>query len=181
MSMASARWSLRCIQQIAIIKVAFFPGTDMAKAMASVVSEVNRAQARMPPNVLPPLVIQMDAGSVPVGYLVLESDTRPLGELGASRGHAGPAAGAKVRARHHCHSGLRHQRALDLSERRSRSHAPDNLSPDDIVQAIKSGNLVAPSGNLYMKDEMPLAATNAMIANVHASAIFRSSLGAICT
>src|ERR1700730_5941743 len=72
----------RCIQQVAIIKLSFFPETDMAKAMASVVSQVNRAQATMPPNVLPPLVIQMDAGTVPVGYLVLQSKTRSLGAMG---------------------------------------------------------------------------------------------------
>src|SRR5690242_7871435 len=33
------------IQQIALIKVSFFPGTDMAQAMAAVVAQVNRAQA----------------------------------------------------------------------------------------------------------------------------------------
>ena len=59
----------RSISQVALIKLSFFPDTDMAKAMASVVSQANRAQATMPPNVLPPLIMQMDAGSVPVGYL----------------------------------------------------------------------------------------------------------------
>ena len=35
----------------------------------------------MPPSVLPPFVIRFDAANVPIGYLVLESKTRPLGEL----------------------------------------------------------------------------------------------------
>src|SRR4029079_8758360 len=72
----------RCISQVALIKLAFYPGTDMDKAMASVVSQANRAQASMPPNVLPPLIMQLDAGSVPVGYLVLQSKNRTLGEMG---------------------------------------------------------------------------------------------------
>src|SRR4029079_1017434 len=70
----------KCISQVALIKLAFYSDTDMAKAMASVVSQANRAQASMPPNVLPPLIMQMDAGSVPVGYLVLQSKTKSLGE-----------------------------------------------------------------------------------------------------
>ncbi len=43
---------LRCISQVALIKIAFYPGTDMAKAMASVVSLANCAQPSMPPNVV---------------------------------------------------------------------------------------------------------------------------------
>ena len=32
----------RCISQVALIKLSFYPDTDMAKAMASVVSQANR-------------------------------------------------------------------------------------------------------------------------------------------
>ena len=35
----------KSIQQIALIKLAFYPGTDMAQAMAEVVGQANRAQA----------------------------------------------------------------------------------------------------------------------------------------
>ena len=63
----------RCIQQVAVIEISFYPGTDMSSAMAQVVSVASRAQASMPPNSLPPLILQMDAGSVPVGYLVFEA------------------------------------------------------------------------------------------------------------
>ena len=48
----------RSIAQVALIKLSFYPGTDMSKAMASVVSQANRAQASMPPNVLPPLIVR---------------------------------------------------------------------------------------------------------------------------
>src|SRR5271169_1006669 len=46
----------RSIQQIALIKLSFYPGTDMAQAMAEVVAQANRAQASMPPGVLPPQI-----------------------------------------------------------------------------------------------------------------------------
>src|SRR5580704_15079262 len=63
----------KSIQQIALIKLTFYPGTDMSQAMAEVVAQANRAQASMPPGVLPPQIMRMDAGSVPIGYLVLSA------------------------------------------------------------------------------------------------------------
>jgi hypothetical protein len=59
----------KSIQQVAVIKLSFHPDTDMSKAMAQVVSVASRAQATQPAGTLPPLIMQMDAGNVPVGYL----------------------------------------------------------------------------------------------------------------
>jgi multidrug efflux pump subunit AcrB len=155
----------RCIQQVAVIKLAFYPDTDMAKAMASVVSQANRAQASMPPNVLPPLIMQMDAGSVPVGYLVLQSSTRSLGEMGDL---------AQMRIRALVQSNVpgtmatspfgTNVRAIVISvdPDRLRSY---NLAPEDVVSAIRDGNFISPSGNLYLLDQMPLVPNNAMISD----------------
>ena len=71
----------KSIQQIALIKLSFYPGTDMAQALANVVGQANRAQAGMPPGVLPPQIMRMDAGSFPVGYLVLSSKSESLGTI----------------------------------------------------------------------------------------------------
>src|ERR1700734_1642940 len=49
-----------------------------SKAMAQVGSVASRAQATQPNGTLPPLIMQMDAGNVPVGYLVFKSQTRSL-------------------------------------------------------------------------------------------------------
>src|ERR1700728_2570396 len=38
----------RSIQQVAVIKMSFYPGTDMSKAMAQVVSVASRGQATQP-------------------------------------------------------------------------------------------------------------------------------------
>src|SRR5215210_3534271 len=71
----------KSIQGAAIIKLQFYPGTDMAAAMAETVSYVNRARAFMPPGTVPPFITRFDAGSVPVGNLVFSSDTRTVGEI----------------------------------------------------------------------------------------------------
>src|SRR5256885_2193948 len=62
------------IQGVALIKLQFHPGTNMAQALAETVSYVNRARAFMPPGTIPPFVMRFDAGSVPVGDLVFSSD-----------------------------------------------------------------------------------------------------------
>jgi len=42
---------------------------------------LNRAHAFMPPGTVAPFVIRYDAGTLPVGYLVLSSPSRTLGEI----------------------------------------------------------------------------------------------------
>src|SRR5436190_11851989 len=73
----------KSIQGAAIIKLQFYPGTDMAAAMAETVAYVNRARAFMPPGTVPPFITRFDAGSVPVGNLVFNTDNpnRTVGEM----------------------------------------------------------------------------------------------------
>jgi multidrug efflux pump subunit AcrB len=71
----------RNIQQVALCELSFFPGTDMGQAMAQVVAMSDRAMSWMPKGTLPPMIMRMDSGSVPVGYLVFESKTRSVGQL----------------------------------------------------------------------------------------------------
>src|SRR5882672_10704884 len=60
----------KSIQGLALIKLQFHEGTNMAAAMAEVISYATRARSFMPPGTLPPFVMRYDAGSVPVGQLV---------------------------------------------------------------------------------------------------------------
>ncbi len=156
----------KSIQQIALIKLSFYPGTNMAQAMAEVVGQANRAQAFMPPGVLPPQIMRMDAGSLPVGYLVMTSDTESLGtmaDLGQQRirpllqanvpGTVGTAPfGSNVRSI-----------VVKVDPQRLRSY---NLTPDDLVKALTAGNLITPSGNLYIKDQMPLVPIDTLITDI---------------
>jgi multidrug efflux pump subunit AcrB len=137
----------------------------MAAAMSQVVSLTNRARGQMPPSVLPPFVIRFDAASVPIGYLVLESEKRPLGELadlGLFRIRpmlieevAGTVAfspyGSNTRAI-----------VVRVDPDRLRAH---NFTPEDLVSALENGNVVVPSGNLYAQGQTPLVPTNAMVAD----------------
>src|SRR5260370_3973149 len=63
----------RNIQGVALLKLHFHPGTNMAQAMAETVNYVNRSRSFMPPGTVPPFIMRFDAGSLPVGYLVFQS------------------------------------------------------------------------------------------------------------
>src|SRR3989454_10888352 len=71
------------IQGVAVMKLYFHPGTDMAQAMAETINYVNRSRAFMPPGTVAPFVMRFDTGSVPVGYLVLDAKNPKytIGEL----------------------------------------------------------------------------------------------------
>src|SRR5271156_3128133 len=71
----------RNIQGAALMKLYFHPGTDMAQAMAETIGYVNPSRAFMPPGTVQPFIMRFDTGSVPVGYLVLRSDTRSIGDI----------------------------------------------------------------------------------------------------
>src|SRR5260370_9287284 len=71
----------KSIQGAAIIKLQFYPGTDMSQAMSETVAYVNRARAFMPPGTVPPFVIRFDAGSGPVRDLAFSAQTRTAGKI----------------------------------------------------------------------------------------------------
>src|SRR3954466_5287939 len=125
----------KSIQGASIIKLQFYPGTDMAAAMAETVSYVNRARAFMPPGTVPPFVTRFDAGSVPVGNLVFASDTRTVGEIQ-------DAALNRVRPLFATLQGVSAPPPFGGSARSIVIHAdPDrlrayNMSPDEVVSAL---------------------------------------------
>ena len=71
----------RNVQGMAVMKLFFHPGTNMAQAMAETIGYVTRSRAFMPPGTVSPFITRFDAGSVPVGYLVLSSETKSIGEI----------------------------------------------------------------------------------------------------
>ena len=153
------------IQNLVLLKLTFYPGTDMAAAMSQVVSLANRARGQMPPSVLPPFVMRFDAANVPIGYLVLESKTRPLGEL-ADLGlfRIRPLLISQIQGTVAFSPFGSNTRAIVITVDPDRLRA-HNLSPEDVVAALETGNVVVPSGNLYAQGEMPLVPTNAMVAD----------------
>src|SRR5882724_1298666 len=155
----------KSIQGNAIIKLQFYPGTDMAAAMAETVSYVNRARAFMPPGTVPPFVTRFDAGSVPVGNLVFTSDTRSVGEMQ-------DAALNRVRPLFATLPGVSapppfggSARTIVLSVKPERIRAY-NVAPDDIVAAIASANTISPSGNVAIGDLYPMVPLNSVVQNI---------------
>ena len=153
------------IQNLVLLKLTFYPGTDMAAAMSQVVSLSNRARGQMPPSVLPPFVMRFDAANVPIGYLVLESKTRRLGEL-ADLGmyRIRPLLSGQIPGTVSFSPFGSNTRAIVITVDPDKLRA-HNLSPEDLVAALGTGNVVVPSGNLYTQGQMPLVPTNAMVAD----------------
>jgi multidrug efflux pump subunit AcrB len=150
------------VQGTALMKLFFHPGTDMAQAMAETVQYVNRARAFMPPGTVGPFVMRFDTGSVPVGYLVLDSKTKTIGEIQDQ-------ALFKVRPMFASLPGVSapppfggNQRTIVVQVDPDRLRS-QNLSPDDVVAALSLGNTVSPSGNARIQDQMPIVPVNAMV------------------
>jgi multidrug efflux pump subunit AcrB len=155
----------KSIQGNGLLKLTFHPGTDMSQALAQTISYVNRAHAFMPYGTVNPFVIRFDAGTVPVGYLVFSSKTRTIGEIqdlalnrirplfatlpGVS---APPPFGGNQRTV-----------VVTVNPDRLRSY---NLSPDAVVRAISSGNILMPAGNVRTGSLLRIVGTDSIIPNI---------------
>jgi multidrug efflux pump subunit AcrB len=149
-------------QGIALMKLYFHADTNMAQAMAETVQYVNRARAFMPPGTVGPFCMRFDTGSVPVGYLVLSSKTKSIGEIQDQ-------ALFKVRPMFASLPGVSapppfggNQRTIVLNVDPQRLRAY-NVSADDVVAALKTGNTISPSGNIRIMDRMPIVPSNSMV------------------
>jgi multidrug efflux pump subunit AcrB len=150
------------IQGMAMVKLYFHPGTDIAQATAQVTAMAFRATAFMPPGTLPPFVVRYDAGSIPVGELVFSSETRGDAEIqdqalyrvrpllatlpGVS---APPPSGGKIRTI-----------TVFADPAKLRAY---KISPDEIAQTLARANLTLPAGNVRVGGTTTIAATNAMV------------------
>src|SRR4051812_42697205 len=155
------------IQGVALIKLQFHPGTNMAAAMAETVAYVNRARAFMPTGTIGPFIMRFDAGSVPVGNLVFSSDD-PNVQLKDLQ----DAALFKVRPLFATLPGVSAPPPFGGSPRTIVVRAdPDrlrsyNMSPDEVVAAISKGNMISPSGNVRIGDQMPMVPMNSVASGV---------------
>jgi multidrug efflux pump subunit AcrB len=150
------------IQGVALMKLFFHPGTNMAGAMAETVSYVNRSRSFMPTGTVPPFIMRFDAGSVPVGYLVFESKTRSIGEIQN-------LALFNVRPMFASLPGVSapppfggNQRTVVIRVDPERLKAC-HLSADDVVAAVASGNEITPSGNVTIKGKSPIVPVNSVV------------------
>ncbi len=156
----------RTIQNLSLIKVYFQPGTDMASAMASIVAMANRATSLMPHGTYNPFVLRFDAGSLPVGQLVLSSKTKSVKELEdlaytrirpmlatVPGAEAPPPFGGNIRSI-----------VISVDADKLRRY---NISGDEIIKALESGNKVLPAGNVRTGDYLRIAPVNSDLPDIH--------------
>ncbi len=156
----------RSIQQVALVKLSFFPGTDMGVAEAAVVAMSNRAMSRMPPGTLPPMVMRLDEGSVPVGYLVFESTETPLGMVADyAQNIIRPLVQQNVPGTVAVSPFGPNARTILVNVDPQKLQAY-NLSPHDVVNALMTGNVIIPAGNVYIRDQMPIVPSNALVSDI---------------
>ena len=153
------------IQGLTLMKLSFYEGTNMAQAAAEVTAFTNRAQAIFPPGTQPPFIIRFDASTLPVGQLVLSSSIRNNNQLldlanvyvrssfTSIPGLISPAPfGGNVRTV-----------VIKVDPELLRAH---NLTPDQIVQALRDNNQTSPAGNVRIGNYNYLTPTNTGIRQI---------------
>ena len=155
----------RNIQGLTLLKLTFYEGTDMAQAASEVTGYITRAQAAFPPGSQPPFILRFDASTLPVGQLVLSSPTRTNNELQ-------DLANIYVRSQFATVPGLVSPAPFGGNSRtvvikvdpdRMRAH---NLTPDQIVAALRVNNQATPAGNVRIGNFNYLTPTNTTIETV---------------
>jgi len=177
----------RSLPGVSLIKIYFQPGTD---ADADVTQISNLAMAdlrRLPQGTLPPVVLKVDASSLPVclltvqgqgfdetqlhDYLQYQIRNQVAGVPGAT---VPPPFGGKYRAL-----------MVYVDPVKLQAH---QLSPMDVVRAMNSSNLILPAGdvrmgpmdyNLYTNAQVPdaLALDEVPIKTNHQQSVFVSDVG----
>ena len=155
----------RNIQGLTLIKLSFYEGTNMAQAAAEVTSFTNRAQAIFPQGSQPPFILRFDASTLPVGQLVLSSDQRSNNELmdmaniyvrssfTSIPGLVSPAPfGGNIRTV-----------VIKVDPQLLRVH---NLTPDQVVEALRINNQATPAGNVRIGDYNYYTPANTTIKNI---------------
>lgn len=153
------------IQGLTLMKISFYPGTNMAQAAAELSAFANRIQAIFPPGSNPPFIIRFDASTLPVGQVVLSSDRRSNNELLDMANVyvrssfttipglvSAPPFGGNVRTI-----------VVKVDPEMLRSH---NLTPDQVVEALRVNNQTTPSGNVRIGDKNYITPTNTLLKEV---------------
>lgn len=149
------------VQGLTLMKLSFYPGTDMAQAAGEVSTSVSRAMGFLPTGAVPPIVVRFDGSSLPVGQLVFESPERSVNELQTLAitrirplfvqipGITAPAPfGGNVRAI-----------VVNIDPQAMQANG---LSPQEITAAIARNSLPAPAGNLRIGEENLMTPLNSI-------------------
>jgi len=151
----------KSIQGLTLMKLTFYPGTNMAQAAGEVSTSVSRAMGFLPLGAVPPMVVRFDGSSLPVGQLVFESDQRSINEIQT-------LVLTKVRPMFVAIPGITAPAPFGGNARSivvnidPQAMQANGLSAEEITIAITKNSLPSPAGNIRIGDENLMAPINSM-------------------
>ncbi|MBY0545717.1 MAG: efflux RND transporter permease subunit [Candidatus Obscuribacterales bacterium] len=145
---------------MSVIKIFLHKGTDIGLAVAQAASTSSAALRQMPPNMSPPMVLQSSATDVPIMQLSVASKT--LGEAQLFdlanqfiRSQLAVVQGATIPFPN---GGKYRQISVDLDPKAMLGYG---LTPTDVVNAVNTSSVIAPSGTAKMgKSEYVITLNN---------------------
>lgn len=147
---------------IAVIKVFFREQVDPDVAASQVISLVNGEMQNMPPGMLPPSVLKYDASAIPVGNLVISSNSRDDRELLDIADHQlrDELAGIEGLASAPVFGGVFRQVQIYVHPR---SLEALKLSPMDVARVVNTQSQVIPTGEIRIGDQNYYVLSNSMV------------------
>src|SRR5579883_98732 len=155
----------KSVENFALLKLSFLPGTDMNQALSQTIAYIERAHAYMPAGTVPPFVLRFDAGSVPVGFLVFSSKTHSVDELQ-------DLALNRVRPLFTTLPGVSSPATFGGSSRTIVIHVNREklnsyrMSTGEVVKALLSGNVIAPAGDVRTGNLDRITPMNSVVTNI---------------
>ncbi|MFD1166420.1 efflux RND transporter permease subunit [Sphingobacterium daejeonense] len=155
----------KSVQGLTLMKLSFYPGTDMAQASAEISMQVSRAMGFLPTGAVPPMVVRFDGSSLPVGQLVFDSDQYSVVELQTM-------ASTKIRPMFVNIPGITapapfggNMRSLvvNIDPRKMKAHG---LSPEEVTIAVTKNSVPSPAGNVRIGDQNLMAPVNSISSGV---------------
>jgi multidrug efflux pump subunit AcrB len=134
-----------CIPGTGLVKVFFHPGMDIGAAIAQI-NAINGTILRiLPPGISPPVIIRYSPATVPIVNMTFFSKTLPEGRMfdhafNFVRVKLFTIPGMQVPAPF---GGRLRQISVDINPVQMRAKG---VSPNDVVQALQTSNLLIPSG-----------------------------------
>ncbi|MBA4074011.1 MAG: acriflavin resistance protein [Cyanobacteria bacterium PR.023] len=156
----------KAIQNTAVMKIVFKADTDMAEAMSNIVAQVERSRAKMPPGTVTPFILRFDAGNVPVGYVVLSSKSKSVGQIEAIADERVRPIISTIPGATTTHPFGGNVRTIVITVNPQRLRAL-HLSSEDIVNAVTTGNMITPSGLVKSGDSQRIANLNSTVLDIH--------------
>jgi multidrug efflux pump subunit AcrB len=153
----------RSLTGVSLIKIYFKPGTDPNVAVGNIANLAMADLRRLPPGTLPPVVLGMDASTLPVCLVTLkgqglnETNLKDLAQFQV-RNQISNVQGASVPQPY---GGTYRQIQIYVDPLKLEAR---NLSLNDVVQSVNSSNLILPAGdvrigskdfNIYANSQFP--------------------------